>query len=184
VESSSPIGNLFGDGSFQLNPPVAEGWFFRGGIERHGRWGPLSADQGVDVLTRDGLAGMRAWASFNVRFAVAGYRGALHARTAVTLGDSIPQLLGRLGGPATVRGYTYGERTSRELWAAGFDLALRRGWWAPVAFVDVGDTFTSDPLVGAGIGLSLLDGLVRFNLSKGLRPTRDVRFDLLFRAPR
>jgi hemolysin activation/secretion protein len=91
----------------------------------------------------------------------------------------------RVGGPKTVRGYDYGARWGREFWSAQLDVALtRRGGFAPVAFVDVGDTFASDPMVGAGAGISLLNGLVRFNLAKGLRPRGGFRFDLLFRAPR
>ena len=46
-------------------------------------------------------------------------------------------------------------------------------------------TFSSfDPLIGVGGGLSILQGFARLNLSKGLEPDRDLRFDLLFRAPR
>jgi hypothetical protein len=39
-------------------------------------------------------------------------------------------------------------------------------------------------MVGAGIGTSLLNGLIRFDLSKGIDPWNEVRFDLAFRAPR
>jgi hypothetical protein len=54
----------------------------------------------------------------------------------------------------------------------------------PVVFGDLGDTFEADPLVSAGGGLSFLGGLMRFNLAKGLHPSADWRFDLLFRALR
>ncbi len=58
--------------------------------------------------------------------------------------------------------------------------------FSPVIFADLGDaTFSSfDPLIGVGGGLSILQGFVRLNLSKGLEPDRDLRLDLLFRAPR
>jgi hypothetical protein len=60
----------------------------------------------------------------------------------------------------------------------------RSPFWAPVVFFDVGDTFTADPLMGAGIGLSLVNGMLRFDFSKGLRPSTGIRFDLAFNAAR
>ncbi|MGD2134816.1 MAG: hypothetical protein PVF27_01600 [Gemmatimonadales bacterium] len=184
VEASSPVADLFGDGAFQPNPAVLEGWMVRGAALRKGRWGPVSADQGVEVLAGEGVTGVRGWAAVKAAFAVGEYSGALTLRSGFARGDTIPQLLVRLGGTPTVRGYVYGERIGREFWSAQLDVAIRRSWWAPVFFVDAGDTFTADPLVGVGIGLSLLNGLVRFNLAKGIRPSGDLRFDLLFRAPR
>jgi hypothetical protein len=59
-----------------------------------------------------------------------------------------------------------------------------------VVFVDVGDSFDGEPLVGVGAGVSLLSGLVRFDFSKGLRAAAPgleapaLRFDLRIRAPR
>ena len=109
----------------------------------------------------------------------------LTLRAGALRGDRLPQMEFRLGGPQTVRGFTYGERQGSEFWSAQLDMALTRSpLWAPVMFVDVGDTFSSDPIVGAGIGLSLINGLIRFNLSKGIDPWNEVRFDLAFRAPR
>jgi hypothetical protein len=84
-----------------------------------------------------------------------------------------------------VRGYPYGIRVGKEFWSAQLDYALfSRGFWTPVVFADVGDTFSNDPLVGVGAGVSLLGGLIRANLSKGVHPDGDFRFDLLFRAYR
>ncbi len=73
----------------------------------------------------------------------------------------------------------------RDFWSAQIDYAIGRSQFAaPVVFFDVADTFTSDPLMGVGLGLSLVNGLIRFSLSKGVRPTNSVRFDLAFSAPR
>jgi hemolysin activation/secretion protein len=95
------------------------------------------------------------------------------------------QLAFRVGGPYTVRGYEYGTRTGSEFWSAQLDFALTRSpFWAPVVFFDVGDTFRADPLMGVGAGLSLVNGMMRFNLSKGLRPSTGIRFDLAFSAAR
>ena len=57
-------------------------------------------------------------------------------------------------------------------------------WWSPVLFADAGnvDTF-KNPLVGGGVGVSLLSGWLRFDLAKGLTPSSSVRFDVVFRIP-
>ena len=100
-------------------------------------------------------------------------------------GDELSQLDFRVGGPHTVRGYDYGTRSGREFWSAQLDFAVARSlFWTPVVFFDVGDTFTADPLMGAGIGLSLVNGMLRFDFSKGLTPSTGIRFDLAFSAAR
>ena len=40
-----------------------------------------------------------------------------------------------------------------------------------------------DSLFSVGIGLSVLDGLIRFDLSRGLRDPKDTRFDFYLDAP-
>ena len=121
-------------------------------------------------------------------FRVVRHTGTLTVRTGYALGDSIPQLQFRAGGPWTVRGYDYGVRRGAGAWSAQLDVAIRQGWlWAPVVFADVGDVYRSgpfDPLVGLGGGVSFFGGLIRFNAAWGVNPTTGFRFDLLFRAPR
>ena len=124
--------------------------------------------------------------SARARFSLLGRGVGLTARTATELGDDIPQMQFRVGGPETVRGYDYGYRRGKSGWAAQADLALtHNGFVAPVIFADIGNTFTSaKPLISAGGGVSILDGMIRFNLSGGLQPKTHLRFDLLFRAAR
>jgi hypothetical protein len=38
------------------------------------------------------------------------------------------------------------------------------------------------PISGGGIGLSVLDGLFRFDIAKGIRPNRGIRVDLSMEA--
>jgi hemolysin activation/secretion protein len=103
-------------------------------------------------------------------------------RTSAVIGDTLSQLLFRVGGPPTVRGYTYGSRTGRSGWSAQLDLTRKRRAISPVLFADVGNTFgTPRPLVGAGAGLSFLGGLFRLDLSKGLSPSTSIRCDVAFR---
>jgi hypothetical protein len=185
VEAGSVIADLWGDGDFQPNPPVLENGFVRVSAERPGKLGPLAWRVGSDALLSDAASAARFWGSVKVPFAMFGRTGTLGFRGGAVRGNDMPQLLARVGGPQTVRGHLYGAKVGREFWAAQFDMALTRNpIVAPVVFADVGDTFHSRPLVGVGGGLSFLNGVVRLNLSKGLNPGTDLRFDLLFQAPR
>jgi hypothetical protein len=185
VATSSAIAGLWGDGTFLPNRPVWEGGYLHGLLRRKDRVGFVQIDPGVELLAGSRGTAVRAWAGVSVPFTVSRFGGRLQARAAMVRGDSLPQLAVRVGGPQTVRGHDYGVRVGREGWAAQLDIAVARSrLLAPVVFVDIGDTFAADPLIGTGVGLSILNGLVRFNLSKGVRPDGDIRFDLLFRAPR
>ena len=160
-------------------------------VSRRSLAGSFEARYGIDGEAgigrgARGLTGTRAWMSTRLGFAAGLGSGALSVKVGAMVGDTLPQLMFRVGGPETVRGYTYGARIGRSVWAARIDMAPgQRRVISPVAFVDAGSTFTeSDPLVGAGAGLSVLGGLMRLNLAKGLNPSTGIRFDLLFRAPR
>jgi hypothetical protein len=186
--SGSPLNDFFGgSGILPTNPPVAAGDFARAGVGSHRRWGPVDVRMGVEALVGDSTAG-RGWLDVRGRFRVMGRGGAVTLRSGYAVGDTLPQVFFRAGGPATVRGYDYGTRIGRGGWSAQLDLALTRRWLlAPVVFADVGDTFHAgrfDPLVGVGGGVSLLGGWLRLNGSVGLNPRTDFRFDLLFQAPR
>jgi hypothetical protein len=188
VASGSPVNDfLGGSGILPPNRPIAPGDFARGRISTRRRLGPVDLGLGVEALIGDSTAG-RGWIEVRGRFGVAGRTGALSLRSAYAVGDTLPQLFFRAGGPATVRGYDYGTRLGRGGWSAQLDLALTTRWLlAPVAFVDVGDTYHSgrfDPLVGVGGGVSLFGGWIRLNGSLGVNPKTDFRFDLLFQAPR
>lgn len=183
---------LGGSGVLGPNPPVLEGDFVRARIEPRTRFGGVRLRAGIEALAGGQAAGGRVWATARIGFAVAGRTGAVSLKTGHTVGDVIPQLRFRVGGPQTVRGHGYGALVGRGFWSAQLDLAVsRRLLAAPVVFVDAGNTFDArerfdvdDTLIGVGVGLSFLKGWMRFNLAKGLNPSRDVRFDLLFGAPR
>jgi hypothetical protein len=180
---------LGGSGAFPDNPPVAPGDYVRASIRPTRRlgWGKLTL--GAEGLVSDSLTGGRGWLAMAIPFRVLQRSGTLSLRTGYAIGDSIPQLDFRAGGPFTVRGYDYGYRRAAGGWSAQLDWALRRrGWlWTPVIFADVGDVYRGgsfDPLVGIGGGVSFFGGFVRLNAAWGLNPPTDFRFDLLFRAPR
>ena len=177
--------NIWGTDILLPNRPVDEGTYLRYGLRRDDRIGSVSIKTGVELVTDMTRSAGRGWAGVEVPFTIARRTGRLVVRGGVTRGADLPQVLVRVGGPQTVRGYPYGIRLGKEFWSAQLDYALfSRGVWTPVVFADVGDTFSNDPLVGVGAGVSLLNGLIRANISKGVHPDGEFRFDLLFRAYR
>lgn len=177
---------LGGTGVMPFNPPVAAGTYLRLGVSRRDRLGAVELRQGGDLLAGNGRAGARFWGTMAIPWAMLGRHAMLNLTAGGSAGEPLPQLAFRIGGPRSVRGYRYGSRTGRTLWAAQFDYELReRGVITPVVFADVGDTFsTRDPLVSVGGGVSILGGLVRFDVAKGIRPAVRPRFDLSFRLAR
>jgi hemolysin activation/secretion protein len=93
---------------------------------------------------------------------------------------------------STVRGFDYGALRGQAFWAARLDFAPFSGRLRPVAFADAGqaaraeDLFSSQALVGAGVGLSLFHGVLRFDLSHPISPDigGKVRFDIVVQAVR
>jgi hypothetical protein len=188
TEVSSGINDgLGGNGIFPFNSPITDGDFVRAFAMRNSFAGPIELAQGVEGLFGEDVASTRIWGSARLPFTVLDRTGELNVRAGGLAGDMVPQMLYRVGGPQTVRGFDYGERRGDAFWSAQLDFGLKKdGVISPVIFGDIGDaTFSGfDPLIGIGGGVSLLEGFIRLNLSKGLEPDRDLRFDLLFRAPR
>jgi hypothetical protein len=87
-----------------------------------------------------------------------------------------------VGGPQTVRGVDAGSDIGDAFWLARTELGLQGKFVRPVLFGDVGWAGDRDdwqhpgtPLAGAGVGLSALDGLVRFDVAKAINPSNGVR---------
>ena len=95
-----------------------------------------------------------------------------------------------LGNVSTLRGYEPSTLHGASFARTRAELA----WGLPAAalavFSDAGWAGTrprefhfDDSLFSVGIGMSVLDGLIRFDLSRGLRSPRDTRFDFYLDAP-
>lgn len=94
-----------------------------------------------------------------------------------------------LGGLQTVRGIRPGTMQGDAFWMGRGELAFSRGVVKPVIFGDVGwagdrRQFSSPgrPMSGVGVGASVLDGMFRFDVARGLYPQRAVRVDLSVEA--
>lgn len=92
-----------------------------------------------------------------------------------------------LGGAETVRGQRPGEMGGESYWMSRLEIGRGISAARLAFFGDVGwagpRALWSKPgraMSGAGVGLSMLDGLIRADLSRGIYPSKRVRFDLYF----
>jgi hypothetical protein len=106
-----------------------------------------------------------------------------------TAGEPPPQRGWFLGGLRTVRGLPPGAAFGDAHWFLRNEVGTRFGAVRPVLFFDAGwagarDTFGQGrTLRGAGAGLSVLDGLLRFDLARNLARGGGWRADLYLGAP-
>jgi hypothetical protein len=181
---------LGGTGLFPPNPPVHEGTFVgiaaQAGSRGRTRWS-LTAD----VLGGGGPTTGRLYGDLRRRVG-RGWGLTLRLKGGAATEPAPPQMLFRQGGVNTVRGFEYGSLRAPAFWAGQLDVTPFDGRVRPVLFIDAGQAarisglFSSTAIVGAGVGLSLFRGLLRFDLSQPISPEHGgkIRFDLLVQSPR
>jgi hypothetical protein len=115
--------------------------------------------------------------------------GALTLGAGTSGGAVPPQRLWYLGGAHSIRGQRIGSAAGDAFWMARAELGTSLVAARPVLFYDLGWAgpradwqHPGTPLSGAGVGVSFMDGLLRFDLSKGIRPSRGVRADMYVEA--
>ena len=94
-----------------------------------------------------------------------------------------------LGGAHTVRGQPSATRAGDSYWLARAEIGSSFLLARPVIFTDFGwagerSEFSSPgtPISGAGAGASFMDGLIRFDLAKGIRPSAGLKGYLYLEA--
>jgi hypothetical protein len=111
--------------------------------------------------------------------------GSLTASAGASGGTLPVQRLWYLGGPYTVHGQGPGTAVGDAYWFGRAELGWGTSKLRPIVFGDVG--WAGDrhdwkdpgrPISGAGVGASVLDGLIRFDLSHGIHPDRRLRADI------
>jgi hypothetical protein len=97
-------------------------------------------------------------------------------------GEVPPQRQWFLGGLRTIRGLAPGTEAGDAYWMSHLEITTRAEFIRPVVFYDLGWagdrndwTHEGRPLNGAGVGASLMDGLIRVDVGKGIWPTHSVR---------
>jgi hemolysin activation/secretion protein len=117
------------------------------------------------------------------------WRLGLEVGGGTTWGDAPLQRQWFVGGASTLRGYPASTASGTSFARSRIELARTWDFGTTSIFGDVGwagarNAFDwDDVLYGAGIGGSVLDGLIRLDLSHGLRgPARQFRLDLYLDA--
>lgn len=116
---------------------------------------------------------------------------ALTVAGGTTVGHVPAQRRWFLGGTQTIRGQAADTAQSgTAFWMTRAELARSSEFMRTSLFGDLGWAGDREkwgefgrPLSGAGVGFSFLDGLIRFDVAKGIYPRRDMRFAFYFNAP-
>jgi hemolysin activation/secretion protein len=115
--------------------------------------------------------------------------GAITGAGGTSAGDLPSQGLWYLGGTHTIRGQPIGTAAGNAFWMGRAELGFGITGVRTSVFGDLG--WAGDrtkwespgrPLSGAGIGLSFLDGMIRFDIARGINPTRGWRGGFLLDA--
>lgn len=181
-ETDFSLRNVFdSDRKFRLNPAADEGTVYGSELKLRASHGldPDGLRIGAELYGHGGMGTHefgRGALTLRTNFPLfAGFTGAIEGAAGVTSVNAPVQHLWYVGGSNTLRGYTAGVMSGETFWRG----RVETGYGLPaihlVAFSDFGwagarDEFkVSKPLVSAGVGVSLMDGIVRLDLARGLR---------------
>jgi len=183
----SRLNDLFGgSGRFRENPPIRDGTFVGGLVTLDQSTFSSGWQLNAEVLAGDGTSTARVFGTS--RFAFGVDEGVtVRAHGGVATRPLLPQMEFRAGGIGSVRGFNHGTQRGQAFWAVQADWAIIPAAVRPVLFLDAGqagalrDLDQQKVLVGGGAGLSILRGLLRFDLSHPITPDRGegIRLDIL-----
>lgn len=176
--------------SFRQDFTARRGWELGGAVTLAPWWGsdPRSAQGGV-ALTLRGAGGDWSFASAQGTGRAAlplpgALRLGLEAGGGTIWGDAPDQRLWSMGGATTLRGYAPRARVGSTFGRGRAELARPFSFGAVSVFGDAAwagersRIHFDDALASVGIGLSLVDGLIRMDGAWGLRGDRDFRLEL------
>jgi hypothetical protein len=195
VETHFSLPNVLNDVRFIDNIRAVEGSVGGVGL-RLGRTvglDPRSLRAIVDARVEAGLGDFeyaRGAADLTVSRSITDHASAVLTVSAGTSAGDVPvQRFWFLGGPHTVRGQDAGTAAGNAYWLGRLELGTGSVSLRPVLFADIG--WAGDrgdwshpgvPMSGAGFGLSLLEGVVRFDVARGIRPANGWRLDMYLDA--
>jgi len=195
IETRFAVFRLWKDGwAYRPNLVADEGWEYGAIVDLNPWWGtdPRLVQGGLDVMAQAGTGDSEyARASLVGRLVFplpSDLRFAVEAGGGSSWGAPPTQRLWYVGGPRTLRGY--GPRTAAggSFARARAELARTYSFGSVALFSDYGwagarsDLELSDGFYSIGAGISLLDGLIRFDGAYGLVEPRDFRFDFYLDA--
>jgi len=189
------LGGKLGGGYFPNNIDVQKATEVGLSLVKRGSYGEdpdgLRAFSDIRI---DGAAGTfdytRAMADVTVSHPLGGPLTGALTLSGGTSGGTVPvQRLWYLGGTSTIRGQDVGAAVGNAYWMTRAELGLGSVIARPVIFGDLG--WAGDrrnwnqgvvPVSGAGVGTSFMDGLIRLDLAKGIRPRGGVQASLYLDA--
>lgn len=183
------------DWSFRPNVRAEEGWELGGVVELLPWWGtdPRLAQGGLHVTlqgaTGDYEFGRGSVVATTVVPFPAALRLGLEAGAGTIVGTPSAQRLWYVGGPRTLRGYAPLRMAGEDLVRGRAELARSFSFGALSVFSDYAwagdfdDFALSRGFYSLGSGLSLVDGLIRFDAGYGLKAPRGLRVDFYLDAP-
>jgi hypothetical protein len=117
------------------------------------------------------------------------FDGAITVGAGSSAGEVPIQRLWYLGGSQTVRGQQAGTNFGNAFWMGRVEVGSSFVGARPVVFYDIGwagdrRDFSNPgrPMSGAGVGASFMDGLVRFDVARGIFPSKKIRASLYVEA--
>jgi hemolysin secretion/activation protein ShlB/FhaC/HecB len=189
------LAGKIGSSDFADNIDAVNGNYFGVSAERHGSRGldphglRLFGQTSAEAVTgtRDFLRGMfDATVSHGL---TSKFDGALTLAAGTSAGQVPIQRAWFLGGSQTIRGEPAGAAVGDAFWMSRVELGSSFVGARPVVFYDVGwagdrHDFSNPgrPISGAGVGASFMDGLVRFDVARGIYPEKKIRANLYVEA--
>ena len=185
----------FGGNGFKENIDATNGNIVGLAVERHASYG--LDPHGLRTFARFALEGAAGDFDYSRAMAEATISHGLGRRFdgAITVGGgtsggSVPvQRLWYLGGTQTVRGQRAGAEIGDAYWMTRAELGSSFVGARPVIFGDLGwagnRSDWKNPgraMSGVGVGASFMDGLVRFDVARGIYPEKKVRANLYVEA--
>jgi hypothetical protein len=181
---------VWNDSIFRPNITADEATQYGAALSFGPWWGtdPFAAQFGIDMLVQAeagdyehvrGRLALRGAAPLTARIRV----GA-EAAVGTATGDVPVQRLFFLGGASTLRGYEPSTLTGSSMARGRLEVARAFGWGNAALFSDWGwagdrnDFDFAHARWALGAGFSLLDGLIRFDVARGMREPRRWRLDL------
>ena len=175
--------------TYRPNIAADEGWEYGAVLDVNPWWGsdPFLTQGGFDLMMQGGT-GMTDYARASLigRIVVplpSAFRVAVEAGGGTSWGDPTVQRLWFVGGSRTLRGYGPRIAGGADYTRGRIEIARTFVWGALSLFSDYGwagtwDGFdVSNGYTSAGVGLSILDGLVRLDVAQGLKNPKAFRFD-------
>ena len=190
VETNLSVWRLARGGfTFRDNLVADEGWLYGGVLEVSPRWGsdPTHPQGGVDLSLESAAGDFEyARAALSARLALplpVDFRIGLEVGAGTSWGDPPAQRVWYLGGPTTLRGFEPRSLSGQNFRRARAELARPFSFGGLSLFYDVGWAGArggfdrDDVLYAAGVGVAVLDGLIRLDSAWGLRSPHRFRFD-------